>query len=268
MVKFADPNDQAGTGINPEAGQYNTLTVSNNVFVLDPGMPGEGNIMNGMAQYTADQANVFAVVNASFPGALDGLPASIVGTGNQFYGIQTSPQNNETLITNDAPGGTIAMGSINLTLSTVLTEHPVLDLSFPGPGPDPTIADPPGPFTETWLAGAAKPNQYGIGGGQFTSPVGTVLVPIGRAAGTVITTAVWDPGNSTLKPSGPPLHWEINYQSGPNSFDIDSSTGAISLASEAVAQTTQADVVGVLLNQGPVSDGQRYIWNFFIVTYA
>jgi hypothetical protein len=269
MVLFANPFDQAGTGINPEAGQYNTLTVSNNTFVLDPGAPGPGNIMAGMPQYTADQANVFCVVNASFPGALDGLPASVVGTSNQFYGIQTTPTNNETLIQNASPTGTIAMGSINLTLSTVLTAHPVLDLSFPGPGPDPTIADPPGPFTETWLAGSAAPNQFGTGGGQLTTPVDTILVEIGTPAGTVVTAPAWSPGNSTLVPSGGPmLIWEINYQSGPNSFEINSSTGAISLSSAAVAQTTQADVIGVTLSQVDVVDGQRYIWNFFIVTYS
>jgi hypothetical protein len=245
MIKYADPNDQANIIGSSADGQHNTLTITGCTLILDPGAPGEGNVMGGMATSCAAQTQVYGIVNSSFPGAADGLPAIINGSGNSFYGFL---EDNQQAVFNVAGNGTVPAGTNNISGSTVLTtaQRPALDYTFPGPGPDPTIDNPPGPFLETWT---------GEGGSQIVGPTNVMVVSAGAAAGTVVGTIEWSVGNSGITA---PV-FALNYQSGPNAFAINSSTGVITLTETAVVDTTQADIIGVTVN------ATQYVWNFAIL---
>jgi hypothetical protein len=247
MLCYAFGGDQANFAYS-RRGQHNTLTVTGNTFVLDPGENGLGNYMPGMTDSCQGQDEVIGIYNGSLPGTIDSIPAIVTGSGNSFYGLLSSNYSTVTTV-----GLFSSPGSINLTGSATLSTRPATTLTFPGTGPDPTAGDPPGPFLQTFYTGYA----------QITSPVNIVEIAAGAAAGTAVTTVVWDAGSSVITS---PVY-EIYWSSGPNSFHINSSTGEITLAAKAAAQSTQADTICVYITQTGQTPSftNSYIWNLVVV---
>ena len=133
--------------------------------------------------------NLTAVRDVSLIGTGDGLPASCTMTNNSFYGFL--PADYEITAAN--PSGTY--GATSVTGSVTLTAQAAQDWSFPGSGPDPTVADPPGPF----LA------PYGVvNGAQMIFPVNEIRLDSASPVGTSVVNPTFLPGKfeSVLHRSG------------------------------------------------------------------
>jgi hypothetical protein len=184
-VHFASRDSHAGW-------PWHQLTASNCLFVAD----------------VWDPAQVWTLMNRSLPGTADGTPASASLADNRFFGYR--PTNYAALSADSLTG---AVGTNTVTNSTALLAQPPLDWSFPGPGPDPTIDSPPGPF----LA------PYGVyGGAQITIPVNEIRIDVNSPVGTSVVHPTWLPGNTgATSPT-----WSLRKNPG-NRYAIDPTTGAI-----------------------------------------
>ena len=145
---------------------YNALTVSGSSFYLDT----DG----------TQQSFMGAVDDQSRPGSADGVYATVNMTNCSFWAFLPA---NYVIV--DPWGGNY--GTSSVTGSIALTAQPASDWSFPGTGPDPTIAHPPGPF----LA------PYGVyGGAQIRVPVNEIRINSGSGVGTSVVNLTWLPGNT------------------------------------------------------------------------
>ncbi len=181
-------------------------------------------------------SNLVGVRDVSLLGTVDGLPASITMTDNSFYGYL--PGNYE--ITAPNPGGTY--GDTSVTGNVTLTAQAPQDWSFPGPGPDPTVAHPPGPF----LA------PYGvINGAQMTFPVNEIRLDSASPIGTAVVTPTFLPG----KFSCPSPVWSLRKNPS-NRYAIDPATGAITTAAALIPG--MVDIVEIQVSQTGVAFGQAF----------
>ncbi len=198
----------------------NQLTVSNSTFYGD-------------AWLTGDQV---AVRDVSMVGTGDGLAASITMTNNSFYGFTAA---NYEITAPNSGGG---YGATSVTGSVTLTAQAAQDWSFPGPGPDPTVAHPPGPF----LA------PYGVvNGAQLTFPVNEIRLDSASPVGTSVVNPTFLPGQFSV----PSPVWSLRKNPG-NHYAINASTGAITTAAALIPG--MVDVVEIMVHQDGVNFGQAF----------
>ncbi len=218
-IHFAEPGDSSGNC------PHNACTVTNCQLFAD----------------VYDPSMVTGIINRSLAGA-DGTMATLDVVDATFFNFLPT-----RYVVTQASNKTGDMGITTVSGSTALLAQPALDWSFPGPGPDPTIAHPAGPF----LA------PYGVpDGAQITIPVDEIRLDVDSPIGTSVVQPTWLPGNTgATSPT-----WSLRKNPG-SRYAIDPTTGAITTAQQLVPgmiDCLQIDVAQTGINFNQFLSGVSY----------